>query len=622
VLAAMLLAAGGAAPADKPGLLKKSDPPLKTSETVGDLGKVNPSAEIVVEGVGLVIGLNHTGSDPEPGAYRQKLLDAMRKARVPDAEKWLESDTTSLVIVRGRIPAGIGTEDTFDIEVALTPASTTTSLAGGILIMTELRQVGFTDKGQSLDGDILATCSGPIVTGSAQAPANQKIGRVLGGAKVKKAVPYRLVIKENRRSAKTAALLEAVINRRFYRLSGREQEKMATAKSDAFLVLKVPHAYHFNQFRYFQIVENLPVVDAVVNNPALQAERLDRWTRELRDPKTAGAAAIRLEGVGKNAIPTLRNGLTAPHLQCRFFAAEALAYLGDEAGVGVLAGAAANTPSFRPHALAALAALDQPSSYIKLRELMSVADVQVRYGAFDALRKLDPSDPFLGRVRVLDEEPEPLAEEGEELALQIAAPPRHQSRRTDPFQLYVVDCEGPPLVHVTGSNRCEIVIFGSGQPFLTPAVLGSGSLLINAPQGDPLVHLSRVSGSEDDDRRIECKPELAHVIRAAANLGATYPEILDLLAAAEKQKNLNGPVRSDALPITNGNYAAAQLAGVDATTKKDDAVQRAGGSEAGDQAKSKRRGPIGRFLDSRKSRNEANKADSPTTSKDTPKKTP
>ena len=59
-------------------------------------------------------------------------------------------------------------------------------------------------------------------------------------------------------------------------------------------------------------------------------------------------------------------------------------------------------PKFRAYALAALAALDEPAAHMKLRKLMDEPSIEVRYGAFNALRTLDPTDPFLGLVRVMD----------------------------------------------------------------------------------------------------------------------------------------------------------------------------------------------------------------------------
>ena len=78
-------------------------------------------------------------------------------------------------------------------------------------------------------------------------------------------------------------------------------------------------------------------------------------------------------------------------------------YLDDASGVDVLSDTAIRQGQFRSYALAALAATDHAAAHMALRRLMDVADVEVRYGAFDSLRNLDPGDPFLGRVRVLDD---------------------------------------------------------------------------------------------------------------------------------------------------------------------------------------------------------------------------
>ena len=67
----------------------------------------------------------------------------------------------------------------------------------------------------------------------------------------------------------------------------------AKAKTDEYLTLNVPTVYHDNQFRYFQIIERLPIVDT----PELRARRIEQWGRELLDPKTAGQAALKLEGI-------------------------------------------------------------------------------------------------------------------------------------------------------------------------------------------------------------------------------------------------------------------------------------------------------------------------------------
>jgi hypothetical protein len=579
------LALVGAGPGLKPkdDLLNK----LKGEETVGDVVDIRSTGEFKVEGVGLVVGLDGTGSNPGPSAYRAKLLDEMQKAGVRDAEAWFASRTTSLVLVKARIPTGISTKDVFDAEVELPADSTTKSLAGGRLLTTKLTVVHMSKEGQ-IDGQMMATAYGPVIT-AGDKPDDLRRGRVFGGARAKYDIPYLMILKDNHKSARTAALLQSIISTRFHQQVGHDQKGMALAKTDQSLVLRVPRNYHQNQLRYFQVINRLPMIDT----PALRTERLARWSKQLLDPKTAGEAALRLEGVGPNAADALRPGLASANAQVRFFAAEALAYLGDSSGVDMLARGAIDQPEFRAQALAALAALDQPASAQKLRDLMGHPDPQVRYGAFNALRTADGTDPYLGRVPVVRDEPaDPAGDEA--MAMAITPPRRKPPKPEDPFTLYIVDCEGPPLIHVSNSRRCEVVVFGKGQKLLTPVVLGgAGSLLLNAADGDERVQVSRITTNlaADPERKIDSKLDLGELIRSMAALDASYAEIVALLQAADRQRNLPGPMVVDAVPVAKPAYDAAQLAGVE--PKKDDAVGR---TKLDAKDKAPRRGLIDRFL--------------------------
>lgn len=557
-----MLAMLGAGPA-KP----KAGTTLKVEETVADLADIQANGGIPVEGVGLVVGLEGTGSDPAPGAYRTKLENEMNKARVPSPAKILADPSTSLVLVKAVIPTGVTPRDPFDVEVALPPGSTTTSLAGGRLIRTWLSVVAVTDGG-TLDGQVMAAAIGPVLTGSANDPDDLKSGRILGGGRVKKDVPFVVVLKENRKGVIAAKYIEDAIQARFFYLDGVKPKGMATAKSDQHLELKVPIVYRQNQYRYFQVVNRLPIL----TNDALRGARQERWAKELLDPRTAGEAALRLEGIGRNAIPSLKAGLASPDGQVRYFAAEALAYLNDGAGVDVLKEAAISRPEFRAHALAAMSAMDHEAALSRLRDLMGHPDVSLRYGAFNALRTLAPDDVYLGRARVLRPEPPPEGLDEDEMALAIKDTPR----RTEPFELYLVDCDGPPLVHVSRSRRQEVVVFGKDVKLLTPVVLGgSGSILMNAADGDSRVQISRI-GPGDDDLKVACPLNLGEVVRELAALKAAYPEILALLEAAAKQRNLPGPLVVDAMPVAVPAYDQAQLAGArtDPKAKKDAAVSR------------------------------------------------
>jgi flagellar basal body P-ring protein FlgI len=570
---ALALAQMGAAPAKK----KKEGLPPKVQETVGDLAFVLSRGEMKVEGVGLVVGLDNTGVDAPPGWQRKQLIDEMGKAGVEKAEKLLTSPQVSMVLVKLTIPIGVTPKDRLDVQVEVPPGCSTTSLAGGYLLTTRLREVLLAASGAPKESFDIALAQGPVMIGTPAKPSDPKIGRVLGGGKVKKDHPFTLVIKENRESFRTSKMLETVVNERFHEFENGHQKGAATAKTPSYLVLKVPELYHQNQEHFFRVVQLLPMIDS----PELRARRITAWSKEIKDPTTAGVTAMKLEGLGPTAIEPLKEGLKDPNAQVRFFCAESLAYLNDTAGVDVLGETAVHNPIFRIYALAALAAMDQPSSHMKLRKLMDEPEIEVRYGAFNALRTLDPHDPFLGLVRVLDEpKPEPDDDEpSDSMAVAITtAARRRRTTRNDPFGLYVVDSEGPPLIHVSRSRRSEIVVFGRDQKLLPPIVLDTGAIFLNASESDEKIELSKIVPSQfgDSDVKLTTSLELAEVVRKTAALGATYPQVVAILEAAKRQKNLAGELVVDAVPVSNRVYLEAVL-GKDTTAKRDDSIKRTSG---------------------------------------------
>ncbi len=574
-IAMVMLAVAPSPAAVGPSSKRKKERPPKIQETVGDLAYVVSSGEIIVEGVGLVTGLENTGADSPPSAYRKALVDEMTKAGVEHAERLLASPQLSIVMVRMVIPMGVGPRDPIDVQVQVPPGCPTKSLAGGHLIATRLYAVARGGHGETFRDKEIAIARGPVMIGSVARPDDPKIGRVLGGGHVLKENPFHLVIKESREGYYTAKLLESVVNARFHQPRDGHQKGMATGKTPRYLVLDVPALYHENQARFFKVVQSIPMIDG----PELRVRRTAEWGKELLDPKTAGSAAVKLEALGNGSIDALKKGLESNDPRVKFFSAESLAYLNETAGVEALGEAAIKLPEFRPYALAALAALDQSASHIVLRKLMDQPDILVRYGAFSALRTLDPSDGYLGRVGVLDapkveEDDEPA---GDAMAMEITAAARRRLRPDDPFALYLVDSDGPPMVHVSRTRRSEIVVFGRRQKLLPPIVLDQGEVMVNASENDEVVELSRIvpATSGESDVKVRSSLEVAEVIRRVANLGATYPQIVGLLEKSSKQKNLPGLLVIDAVPVAGPTYLEA-IAGLE-KPKKDDAIDRTSG---------------------------------------------
>jgi flagellar basal body P-ring protein FlgI len=556
---------------------KKKETPPKVDETVGDLAFVVSKGEMKVEGVGLVVGLDNTGTDPPPSPFRKQLVDEMSKAGVEKADKLLANPQVSMVMVRLMIPIGVDPKDPLDVQVSVPDGCGTKSLAGGYLLLTRLHET-LIAQGTLKNGPELAIAQGPIMLGTPAKPNDPKVGRVLGGGRVKKSHPYTLVINENRESVRTAKLLEKVVNERFHQFEDGHQKGAANAKTPSYLELKVPSIYHQNQAHFFSVVRNLQMIDT----PDLRARRIAAWSKMLLDPTTAGVAALKLEGGGADAVDSLKEGLKSANAQVRFFSAESLAYLDEPAGVEALGEAAINQPSFRVYALAALAAMDQPSSHQKLRQLMDQPDVELRYGAFNSLRTLDPRDPFLGLVRLIDppkQADDDLEDSPDAMAVAMArATRRRRTQPRDPFALYVVESEGPPLVHISRSRRSEIVIFGHQQKLLTPVVLYAGPISLNAALSDEKLEISKITPSKygDSDAKITSSLDLGEVVTRAANLGAAYPEVVAILESAFQRRNLPGQLVVDAVPSARREYTDAVM-GRDLTAKRDDSVKRTAG---------------------------------------------
>jgi len=564
--------------ASSPKKKRFEGPPPKLEETVGDVAHISSPSDMKLEGVGLVVGLDKTGADAPNSWYREHLVEDMRKAGVEDPNRFLSDPSTSMVIVKLKVPVGVDQTDRLDVDIEVPPGCATKSLAGGNLLYCRLRET-LVLGGSPKEGPELATAQGPVMIGSEAKPMDPKVGRVLGGGRVKKPTPFTLVLSDSRRSFRTAALIETVVNQRFPLHEGVQLKGVATAKKDTYLELKVPRVYHHNYIRYFRVIRVLPLVDL----PGVRQKRMEEWGKDLMDPTKAGVAALKLEALGGTAADTLKAGLKSDNSQVRFLAAEALCYLKDDSGSEVLSEAVVKDPKIRAHALAALAACAGPSqadhsrAHSTLIKLMDVPDVEARYGAFDALRTLDENSPFLGRIQVMDQQPEP-EEDSDSMAVALSsAYRRKRGAADDPFALYVVDCEGPPMVHMARTKRSEIVIFGRDQTLLTPIVLGNGSILLNASDGDEQVQISKIVSDKagDADEKTVTTLEVADVIRRLANLGARYPDVVSILQGANRQRNLSGPLVVDAVPAPTALYDQMAIFGKD-TTKKDDDLKKTG----------------------------------------------
>jgi len=502
---------------------EEPEAPTSTTRLVGTHAVPFGMFPVVLENVGLVTGLKGTGSDPKPGSQRSELVRDMQNHGVSAPNTVLATGDTALVLVRAVIRPAIQKGDRFDIEVRVPSNSETTSLRGGYLLETDLKEMAVLEN-RIAQGNVYGRAEGPVlVDPSADAKTdrvNSCRGRILGGGVALKPRPLALVLKPASQSVFNSARIERAVNKRFYLNEKGVKVGVAKAKTDEYIELKLHPRYKDNVQRYVAVVRSIAINEAETE----RNERLGVLERQLTDPITASGAALQLEALGKRGLEILKKGIQSKDPEVRFYAAESLAYLDETEAAAPLGEAARNTPAFRVFALTALSAMNDYASVEQLHALLKVPSAETRYGAFRALWAMNPNDPMI---------------RGEPLGGQ--------------FSYHLVDGAETPMIHLTRSRRPEVVLFGRDQSFSTPLALEAGNRIMVTSHKPGEIVLSKFAKGEADQKRT-VSTRVDEVIRAIVELGGTYPDVVQALQQAKAAGALAGRLEVDALPTAGRAY--------------------------------------------------------------------
>ncbi len=496
------------------------------TKLLGEYMSVHGNSPVVLQSVGLVTGLDGTGGDPPPSVARTELREEMTRRGVKQPESILKSKSTALVVVRAYLPPLARKGQELDIEVRLPPNSNAESLRGGWLMETRLTEQQATAGGIK-EGKEYAVARGPILisgsdTEDKSKAAQFKRGVILAGGRSLAERDLMIVLRNDFRSVRNAKRISDRISERFYHYNKYgNREALASGKSDQQIELKLHPRYRDNDWRYKQVVRHIAFKETEVAGRLRQQQ----LRQQIMNPVTAAKAALQFEAIGRKSIPFLKRALEGDALETRFHAAAALAYLGDPSGVAALAESVRDEPSYRAHALAALAVIEDTDALLALRELLNERTAEVRYGAFRALTVLDRTDPSL-----------------------------RTERFPDGFTFHELDVEGEPMIHITHRKKPEVVIFGMNQKFKMPVALRAGRhIMIRARDNSENVVISRYQVGKKDVR--ETIPNsISGIIRKAVDLGASYPDIAELLIQAKRQHNLPSRLEIDALPQARNSF--------------------------------------------------------------------
>jgi hypothetical protein len=527
--------------------LRRYDVPL-----VGDRTVVGNAEPITLGGVGLVEGLEGTGGDCPHDSYRAMLADELRKKGVQNVSAVLNSPDCALVIVEALFPPGAAKGDPIDLEVKLPPGSRATSLRGGVLRKCFLRNYDFARNlkpdyngpANVLPGNKVAVAEGPVLVGSGDGEESERVkrGRIWQGGRCLVDYPLALVMKPDSQQGRFTALISERVNSTFQGgLRGALDSRLAHTGDNISVALRVPPQYRYNLPHFLRVVRAVPLTEGADATPRQGDDRRSyrqKLGEDLLDPARAIVAAIRLEALGERSVPLLKKGLASQHPLVRFASAQGLAYLGSPAGCEELGKIIVEYPVLRSHALAALAALDEAASQLALKNIvLGDLDDEARYGAFRALHTLNPRDPVV-----------------------------RGDKFNDSFWLHRVAARQRPLVHVSTTRRAEIVLFGETPTLRPPFSFLAGEFAVTATEDSATAAISRVP-LHGKPLRKSSSLELEEVIRAMADLGAGYPEVLAVLQQASSCDSLSCRVRVDALPQASSAQELAEL-GKDASGKE------------------------------------------------------
>ncbi|MDR1494007.1 MAG: flagellar basal body P-ring protein FlgI, partial [Planctomycetaceae bacterium] len=345
----------------------------------------------IVDNISIVSGLNGTGGVESDSRYRQVVRSSLQRNEIKNIDQWIDSPSTSIVHVQGKIPPGILKGETFDVEITLPPRSETTSLRGGWLYKTSLSEMQ-----DFHSGHMWASVEGPLLLDpsdeSKSRENHEKRATVLGKAVCLHDRNFTLTLDHEGRNegqmAQIASEIEQRINRRF-KIPG-EPTGVAKAKSQPSVSVdvKMHPDYRVAPNRYLAVLLSIRCFE----NETEQAKRLEELKNELLDPSTSLLAALQLEALsGKAGTEALNEGLKSSNENVRFYSAEALAYMNKPGAGEILANIARQNLEKRASAILALSAMGSNQEAMEnLAPLLAEDDPSLRYSAFWAIWRRDP----------------------------------------------------------------------------------------------------------------------------------------------------------------------------------------------------------------------------------------
>lgn len=471
---------------------------------------------IQVDGVAVIHRLRGTGGPADPSALRDQLLEEMKRDDIKDPNHLLEDRDTALVRVRGVVAPGAQRRDFIDLRVLAPVNSRVTDLHGGKLERARLRHEQLIQSAVR-KSEVLVMGYGHLLTRADYDPGEDEAlkteGTLLSGGMVQVNRKLGLVLRPEFEHAKLSADIAAAINKRFFFFDGSTRRGIAKAIEDDFIEIDLHPRYRANVYRLMEVVRAIRM-----NGRSDSHQRLTELAERLKDPASAADAAIQLEAIGESAIPTLVEAIGSANPELRFYAAEALAYLDEEAAIEPLEQSAREVAAFRHDALLALQELPPYAAVEALKRLMDEPSLETRYGSFRAIRRRKEAG---GNLR---------------------------GRDLKALKLYRVPSDAPPAVVISLREKPEVVLFGSVGQLREPEFIRLASIMLKPSPNQPgKLRISHFAPGEED-RIATADSSIAAVVQAIISVGGGYGDVVATLRKAKDKGYLADQLAIDPLP--------------------------------------------------------------------------
>lgn len=515
--------------------------------TIGSLARLRPGTEraVLVNGYGIVVNLNGTGSTNAPPALRQALINQMKKYGLGSArmdtldmtpERVLADPNTAVVRIDGFIPAGASPGLKFDVLVTAVD-SQTTSLAGGTLWTSTL---GLNGAGQAFKFlHEQATAHGPIYENpyrnTDDSGESDEFGQqqsiVVAGGTVTTARDVELVL--NQSSYTRSRAIADRINERFGRAT--DPKPVAKPVTDQLIKINIPDRYQNDPAGLIDLIMH----QYMQTGPGFEAQQARTLLSVLEErPEAEESVTLAWRAMGRPVVEVLRESYNHPKIEARLASLKAGAWLGDERASQSLAELSRDIdPQIRLSVARTLVMLPRSLTGARvLKYLLDDEDTAVRVAAYESLAAINDRVVTDGRVVVPDE-----------LGTGVN---------------YIVDTvpSEKPLVYVTQIGVPRIVIFqpelGFGESML--ARLWDNRLMLSTKPGQPHMDifyqppLASGTGERREPVRLKAVPDLKTLIYLLGHkpsienpnegLGLTYSQVVDVVYQMCRTGEVDAPI--------------------------------------------------------------------------------